>query len=123
MCKKNESHWDNSLYIHVKYIENHCKIKDIKHFSIVIQSIKIIDLYPLYNSCIYILFNCIYHNKILKHTYPYILFTSILSFNLYNFLYYNTIICFYKVNCLNKFILIFKYYVYITIIMNLYIFY
>lgn len=33
MCKKNESHWDNSLYIHVKYIENHCKIKDIKHFS------------------------------------------------------------------------------------------
>ena len=123
MCKKNESHWDNSLYIHVKYIENHCKIKDIKHFSIVIQSIKIIDLYPLYNSCIYILFNCIYHNKILKHTYPYILFNSILSFNLYNFLYYNTIICFYKVNCLNKFILIFKYYVYITIIMNLYIFY
>lgn len=72
MCKKNESHWDNSLYIHVKYIENHCKIKDIKHFSIVIQSIKIIDLYPLYNSCIYILFNCIYHNKILKHIYPYI---------------------------------------------------
>lgn len=77
MCKKNESHWDNSLYIHVKYIENHCKIKDIKHFSIVIQSIKIIDLYPLYNSCIYILFNCIYHNKILKHTYPYILYVII----------------------------------------------
>ena len=76
MCKKNESHWDNSLYIHIKYIENHCKIKDINHFSIVIQSIKIIDLYPLYNSCIYILFNCIYHNKILKHTYPYILYVD-----------------------------------------------
>ena len=74
--KKNESHWDNSLYIHIKYIENHCKIKDINHFSMVIQSIKIIDLYPLYNSCIYILFNCIYHNKILKHTYPYILYVD-----------------------------------------------